>query len=104
MNDNPTNSNGSVVVLPDAPPAAQDAALLETTLSNPLLGRLLKIADGYRAENALHQAMSIYFELAEKYPGTPEASDALERLLEIGDRYEQEGEVRQARSLYERML
>lgn len=104
MNDHPNNSNGSVVVLPDEPPAALDAALLETTLPNPLLGRLLKIADGYRAENALHQATSIYFELAENHPGTPEATDAVERLLEIGERYEQEGEVRQARSLYERML
>lgn len=104
MNDNPNNSNGSVVLLPDEPPAAQEAAPFETTPSNPLLGRLLKIADGYRAENALYQATSIYFELAENYPGTPAAYDGLERLLEIAERYEQEGKVRQARSLYERML
>lgn len=70
----------------------------------PLLTKLLHIADMYRAEDSIRQAMSIYFELAEEHSGTPEAYDALERLLEIAKNYEDAGEIRQARSLYERLL
>ena len=71
---------------------------------NPMLWRLLKIADGYRAENDFHQAMAIYFEVAEKHPGTPEAFDAIERLLQIGNQYEEIGETHQAYGIYERLL
>ena len=71
---------------------------------SPLLTKLLKIADMYRADESIHQAMSIYFELAEEHAGTPEAYEALERLLDIAKNYEDAGEIRQARSLYERLL
>ncbi|HUY88111.1 MAG TPA: hypothetical protein VMV10_05225 [Pirellulales bacterium] len=68
------------------------------------MSKLLNLADMYRAENSIHQAMSIYFELAEEHAGAPEAYDALERLLEIAKSHEDAGELRQARSLYERLL
>lgn len=71
---------------------------------SPLLTKLLSIADMYRAEKSIHQAMSIYFELAEDHAGTPEAYEALERLLDVAKKYEDAGEIRQARSLYERLL
>jgi len=69
-----------------------------------LLPRLLNIAEGYRAEGSLRQAMDIYFDLVEKYPRTPEACRAQEILLLIGERHERQGEFHQARSLYERLL
>ncbi|MGB2938243.1 MAG: hypothetical protein WBD05_08625 [Phycisphaerae bacterium] len=69
-----------------------------------VLAHLLKMADGYLAARAAHQAMAIYFEVFEKHGGTQEAGRAHERLLEIADHYEKAGEFHQARSIYERML
>ena len=69
-----------------------------------VLAHLLKMADGYLAAHATHQAMAIYFEVFEKHGGTQEAGRAHERLLEIADDYEKAGEFHQARSIYERML
>ena len=125
MNDRSLDPNESVAVLPDGTyadrrlePAAESidrperavAASDEATAQNEthsptlLLTKLLQMADRYRAENSLRQAMSIYFELAEDHAGAPEAYDALERLLEIAMQYENGGEMHQARSLYERLL
>lgn len=111
MSDGSHDSNESVVVLPEGRHTPQGAASPDQAVAAreihppaPLLTKLLQIGDRYRADNSLRQAMSIYFELAEDHPGTPEACDALERLLEIATRYEREGEIHQARSLYERLL
>ena len=82
------------VILSDGPSQAQSRALVH----------LLKMADGYLAARALHQAVAIYFELLEEHGGTQEAGRACERLLEIADHYEKAGEFHQARSIYERML
>ena len=92
-----------VTVLPPAP-ADPAAAAVQPEAVNPLLTRLLKIADSYLRENAFRQAIEIYFELVEKHPNTPEAEQARQRLAEIGEYYERWGEFRQARSLYERLL
>ncbi len=75
-----------------------------STLRTPMLSKLLSIGDIFRAENSIRQAISIYFDLADKHSGTPEAYDALERLLDIAAQYEDAGEIRQALSLYERLL
>ena len=48
--------------------------------------------------------MAIYFEVAEKHPGTPEAYDAIEHLFQIGNQYEEIGEPHQAYGIYERLL
>ena len=69
-----------------------------------VLAHLLKMADGYLAARATHQALAIYFEVFEKHGGTQEAGRAHERLLEIAGDYEKAGEFHQARSIYERML
>jgi hypothetical protein len=69
-----------------------------------VLAHLLKMADGYLAAHAVHQALAIYFEVLEEHGGTQEAGRAHERLLEIADDYEKAGEFHQARSIYERML
>ena len=69
-----------------------------------VLAHLLKMADGYLAAHAAHQAMAIYFEVFEKHGGTQEAGRAHERLLAIAGDYEKAGEFHQARSIYERIL
>lgn len=94
----------SVVTVLDPAPTIPVAVPVQLEPANPLLTRLLKIADGYRAENALRQAIEIYFELVEHYPSTPEAREAWQRLTKIGEQYERSGEFRQARSLYQRLL
>ncbi len=88
----------------DSAPSAPAAVPAQPEAVNPLLTRLLKIADSYHAENAPRQAIEIYFELVENHPDTPEAQQAQRRLTEIGEQYEQSGGFRQARSLYQRLL
>jgi len=82
----------------DLPPAD------DTACGSSLLGRLLKMADGYRAGNQIHQATEMYFQLVERHSQTPEAAQARERLIAIGDSHERCGELRQARSIFERLL
>ena len=69
-----------------------------------LLDHLLKMADDYRAEDALRQAMEIYFELAEAHPDTPQGEQARKWLIALAEHYEHVGAPRQARSIYERLL
>ncbi len=69
-----------------------------------LLARLLRMADGYRRENAPRQAIHLYFQVMNEHPDSPEGKQAREWLLEIGEQYERNGELRQARSLYEQLL
>ena len=69
-----------------------------------LLNRLLKMADGYQATNAPHQAAEMYFELIDCHPNTLEAIQARKGLIEISEGYERSGNLRQARSIYERLF
>jgi hypothetical protein len=94
----------SIELAPLVPPARLTAARPQTGTGNPLLSRLLKIAEGYCKEKAIRQAVEIYFEMVETQSHTPEALVAREELLRIGEQYERNGEFRQARSLYERLL
>lgn len=71
---------------------------------SPLLKRLLRMADEYRANDGLRQAMEMYFELAEAHEDTPEGIQAAARLLDIAERFERDGKARQARAMYERLL
>ena len=99
-----SSNDESVVTVLDLAPSAPAAVPVQPEAANPLLTHLLRIADGYRAENALRQAIEIYFELVENHPHMPEAQQARHRLTEIGEQYERSGEFRQARSLYQRLL
>jgi hypothetical protein len=87
-------------------PAPADAPRAPSQLpgESPLLGRLLKIADGYRAGRGIWQALEIYFRLIEEHPETPEGQRARQAVLEIGELHERNGAYRQARTLYERLL
>ena len=90
----------------EAPPALSPEEVISPAKragGSEMLARLLKMADSYRARNALHQAAEMYFELVECHPDTSEAAKAEQRLIEIGDNYERNGELRQARSIFERL-
>ncbi|MGD1000291.1 MAG: hypothetical protein ABSA67_06275 [Candidatus Brocadiia bacterium] len=65
---------------------------------------LLGMADRYLADNLLHQAAEMYFEVVDRYLGAPESSCARQRLLEIAEHYENIGAPHQARGIYERLL
>ncbi|HEX8199339.1 MAG TPA: tetratricopeptide repeat protein [Isosphaeraceae bacterium] len=69
-----------------------------------ILTRLLALADTYRAGGSLRQAISMYLELVQDHPDTPQAQRAEDRLLEIARDYEEAGELRSARSLYEILI
>ena len=65
---------------------------------------LMAEADRYHAENALHEAMEIYFEMLEDYEDTPQAKQARKRLMEIAADYERAGKPHHARGIYERLV
>jgi hypothetical protein len=100
----PRTQHTAVLVEAVAPPPGEPVTEFSIHSATPLLSKMLQIADRFRAEDSPREAMAMYFDLAEGYPGTPEAYDALERLLAIASRYEDDGDLRQARSLYERLL
>jgi hypothetical protein len=69
-----------------------------------LEGHLLGMADRYRADNLLCQAVEMYFSVVDRYVGAPESSLARQRLLEIAEHYESIGALHQARGIYEQLL
>jgi hypothetical protein len=69
-----------------------------------ILDGLLRMADLYRSNGSLRQAIEMYFSLVHNYTGTPQAADAVLRLLDVARGYEDAGELRQARGLYEHLL
>ena len=81
------------------PPAPAPAAP-----PNPVLARLLRMADGYRRSGQPYQAIEMYFELVDDHGETPQGIQAREHLMAVCEQYEQEGKMRQARALYERLL
>jgi hypothetical protein len=91
-----------VEVTVGSPPPAKEPDPIEPP--NPVLARLLRMADGYRRAGAPNQAIEMYFELVERNGDTPEGKKAHESLMGLCDEYEQAGKLRQARALYERLL
>jgi hypothetical protein len=71
---------------------------------NPVLARLLRMADGYRRSGQPYQAIEMYFELVDDHGETPEGLQAREHLMAVCEQYEREGKMRQARALYERLV
>lgn len=72
--------------------------------NNVALERLLDMAQRYRREGNLREAMDLFWELAEDYPATDEAGTAKTILLELATSYEQNDAPHMARSIYERLL
>jgi len=89
-----------VTVTPAPPPPPAPAV----EPPNPVLARLLRMADGYRRAGAPNQAIEMYFELVEQHGDSPEGRKAHAGLMELCDEYERAGKLRQARALYERLL
>ena len=115
MNAEQTNTNGAAPVdaasvATVADPAAAIRARLRAKAAETeprtvaILARLREMADGYLAENAIHQATEMYFAMMKSYPDSEEAERARQQLMAIAERHERAGEHRQARSMYERLL
>lgn len=69
-----------------------------------LFGRLLAMAQRYRNEGKLQEAMDLYWELVEDHPGIAEAGAANAVLLDLAANYERDEAPHMARSIYERLL
>ena len=67
------------------------------------LSVMLKRAESWQKGGKLHEAIPIYFRLAEDFPGTEEASKAEERLLSLAQELEEEGKAYMALRICERL-
>jgi len=72
--------------------------------SNPLLAKLLSLAQRAQREGNSRQAMGMYWEIIDKHPGTSEAATSKNALLMIAEGHEKAGRVHMARSMYERLM
>ncbi len=98
-----TNDNGTVIAAtPEDGRAPASASPPEA--QSRILDRLLRMADGYLAASAFHQAEEMYLELAADYPRTAQGERARARLFELCEQYEKGCKLHQARSLFERLL
>ncbi len=99
-----TKEPGSVEAVTAArasrPPASGEALPIDPAV----LDRLLVMANAYRSEGHDRQAMELYWELAEDYPGTLQSDAARAVLLELASSYAGNGVRHLARSIYERLL
>lgn len=82
------------------PPVSEEARPVDQAT----LERILALANAYRSEGHHRQAMELYWELVEDYPGTPQSDAARTVLLELASGYEDSGARHMARSIYERLL
>ena len=69
-----------------------------------LLDRIFAMAQRFRSEGKLREAMELYWELAEEQPGTAEANAAGAMLLELAAGYERNEAPHMARSIYQRLM
>jgi hypothetical protein len=87
--------------------SASHGSLFQDHQSNVVLrslDHLLAMAQRYRREGNLRQAMEIYWKVSECHSETAQAQGAQEGLLELADVYERGGSRHQARAVYERLL
>ena len=68
------------------------------------LDHLFDMAQHYRSEGNLRQAMEIYWMLSEDHTETAQGQVAQDKLMEMADVYERVGSRHQARAVYERLL
>lgn len=69
-----------------------------------LSSRLLSMADRYRNEGEIHQALEIYWTLIDEYSDTSQAKGAATQVMEIAEEFDRDGARRMARSIFERLL
>ncbi len=68
------------------------------------LDHLFAMAQRYRREGQLRQAMDILWTLSDDHADTAQGQGAQDGLLELADIYETDGARHQARAIYERLL
>jgi TolA-binding protein len=85
-------------------PVESEAGVTAASPANTKAERLLALADGYRRQGKVWQAMELYWELVEQFPATGQSETAREALMALAQTYEREGQHHLARSLYERLL
>jgi hypothetical protein len=90
-------------MIPDNRTASPDA-LESYDVDLAILERLLAMAQTYRSEGSLRQAMEMFWELVEDFSETPQALVARKVLLDLAVHYERNGARREARSIYERLV
>lgn len=69
-----------------------------------ILDRFLVMAQAYRAEGNVFNAMELFWKLVEDYPDSPQAEESKNALIEIAMQYEHEGLRHPAYAIYERLL
>ena len=67
------------------------------------LNRLLAMAQRYRSQGKLREALEMCWEITDDYPDSPAAAAAKITLLELATAYENNGAPRLARSIFERL-
>jgi TolA-binding protein len=68
------------------------------------LERLLVMAQRYRKEGNLREAMELFWTLVQDHPKTLQAASAKSELLALAESYERAGNQHIARGMYERLL
>ena len=89
---------------PASVPAPKTPAVHEPGTDHAVLDRLLAMAQTYRSEGNQWQAMDMYWELVEDFPGTQQAEEARKVLFDLAMSYEHNGARHEARSIYERLV
>jgi len=87
--------------------SASQGALFQEHQSEVILrslDHLLAMAQHYRKEGNLRQAMDIYWMLSDDHSETAQAQSAQDILLELARIYEHDGARHQARAVYERLV
>jgi TolA-binding protein len=64
---------------------------------------LLRVASALEEEGKVHQALTPYLKLIERYPDSQEASVATERVLAIAEEMRKRGQHHMAMSVFDRL-
>jgi TolA-binding protein len=75
----------------------------EESVPEAISASLLRVANALEEEGKVHQALTPYLKLIERYPDSPEASVAIERVLAIADDMRKMGQHHMAMSVFDRL-
>jgi len=84
--------------------SALTEGLTSAAAGQPLLERLLTMAQRYCKEGNYRQATEMFWTLVEEHGATPQADAAQAELLALAEGYERAGKQHMARGMYERLL
>ncbi len=75
----------------------------ESEVIGQSLDHLYAMAQRYRGEGSVRQAMDIYWTLSDHHAHTAQGQGAQDGLLELANVFEHDGSRHQARAIYERL-